>query len=77
MKDARQVDRIIDREFTPEQKWLMANYPLTRDNPCLNMTDEEFAAYIRVKREAFDYEAAIARDRARRAVAIGPINYKD
>jgi hypothetical protein len=28
-------------------------YPYTPDNPCRDMTDEQFASYIRERREAF------------------------
>lgn len=62
------MDKIVIVNNTPpsEREWLERNYPMTPDNPCLNMTDEQFLAYIREKREAFDYDAARARDRAQR-----------
>ena len=64
------MDKIIippkSKEQLAEQKWLEQNYPMTRDNPCLNMSDQEFLDYIRMRREAFDYEAARERDRAQR-----------
>ena len=35
----------------PQIPWY---YPQEPDSPCLNMTDEEFGAYIREKRKLFE-----------------------
>ena len=76
MRDAAK-EKIPARDFTPEELWLQANYPMTRDNPCLNMTDAEFLAYIHDKVAAFDYEAAAQRDRDRRWGSNPPPLVKD
>jgi len=38
-------------EDMPQIPWY---YPQEPDSPCINMTDEEFGAYIRQKRKEFE-----------------------
>lgn len=58
---ARQWNRIeMDKRVAAAAVELRERYPMRPDNICLSMTEAQFLAYIRERREVFDQSHARA-----------------